>query len=153
SNAVKNSPTSGFNSAGNFLGGQDQSWDLGVALGINYFTHDVRAVVGPTAVLQSKADIDVSATIVESTSLSTSSSTTHDSGLAQQQMGGIDVSVALGFGVYQNTADAIVDSGAHVDARATTDVASSIQYPLGVQTGREPFDIAKNWQQNGLAAF
>ena len=150
SNQTGNSSTPGFNSsASQLLGGGEQTWDVGVAIGVNYAGHVVRAIVGPTAVLQSKGDIEVSATITEATQLTTTSSTTHDAGLTTQSRGS-DVSVALGLGIYKNTADAIVESGAKVDARDAIDVSAKVEYPLLVETGWDPFNIPENWKEDGL---
>src|SRR5262249_21036247 len=91
------------------------------------------------------------ATIDDQTQINTTSSTTHDAALTTQQ-GGIDVSVALGFGVYKNTAEAIVESGAKLDARQTIHVAAEVNYPLLIQHGWDPFNIPNNWKQEGLEA-
>ncbi|MBE9030746.1 DUF4347 domain-containing protein [filamentous cyanobacterium LEGE 11480] len=113
-NYSDNSNAGGNNSGGSALA-------LGAALGFNYTNHDVLANVGSPAVLKSKEDLEVQGTIEHTITLNADSdadTTANNS-----------VSAAVIVGIQNNTADAIVNSNAQLDAYKATRVIAETKYP------------------------
>jgi len=94
------------------------------AIAINYADHDVTTIIGPTAHLRSSKDISVSAEISQASQVASSSGATNPAGQEAQA----SVAVALGVGIFNNTARAVVDSGAELDANGAIRVDSSVDY-------------------------
>ena len=95
------------------------------ALSFTFADHDVHTNIGSTAVLKSNADMDVAATITEVFQLNAESVT-------QPTPGGPpnSVSVAALVGLYENTAQTVVESGAKLDALRTMRITSEVTYPF-----------------------
>lgn len=102
------------------------SFGIAGAIVVNYANHDVQAIVGSSARLASSRDIGVVAEIEESSQASASAeaSKPEDSNAAAA----VAVSVAIGY--FDNHAEAIVDSGAELDATNAIYVESSVTLPF-----------------------
>ncbi|WP_156177555.1 beta strand repeat-containing protein, partial [Crocosphaera watsonii] len=107
------------NAGGNNEGGSDLS--LGGALGFIYTDHDVLANVGSNAVLKSAEDLEVQGTIAHQIQLNADSDV--------ETSGDNAGSAAVVVGVFNDDADAIVNSNAQLDAYRATRVIADVSYP------------------------
>ena len=96
------------------------------AIGVNYFDHDVDAVVESTAHILSSRSIKVAADIDEASQLFVTSNLSRDPGTD------LAISAAIGIGLYTNTAKATVADGAHLDANDEVAVESEVDYPFNL---------------------
>jgi len=144
-NAMSKQPSNSPASAGTSFG-------FAGAVAINYAYHDVQAIVGPTAQLTSSMDIGISAGIKECSQVASTASASKpksDNAVAA-------VALAVGLGIFDNTAKAIVEGGAQLDAAGTTSVASSVVYPFLIAnplTALNPLDYLKSTGPEGWAWF
>ncbi|MCA6555247.1 MAG: hypothetical protein IM583_01050, partial [Pseudanabaena sp. M114S2SP2A07QC] len=102
---------------------KDNPFSVGAAIGVNYFTHDVNAKVGGSAILKSGTDVKISATTKQEVQLIVDSST------GQGDKGG-SISVSLGVSIYNNNVLASVGNNAQVDAKDKISVTSDLSYPF-----------------------
>ncbi len=136
------------------------NFELAGTFAINVFEHTVEAKVGPKAVLKSGKDIQVLAEIEQVTSVVSISEATRDgldsadvsdSGESREDT---EISVALGLGINRNTARAIIDAGATVDASGLISVDSTVSYPLRADfTAESAINPAKALKDDGLDGF
>ena len=101
--------------------------NVAASVGINFVDHDVRAVVGATADLNSEADVVVAAKITETSQVQVQaeSSKAEDSGGAT-----VSAAAGVGLGFYNNDARAEVLGGARIDAHDTITVNATVEYPF-----------------------
>jgi len=128
--------------------------EFGIAGGIaiNYADHDVTTVIGPTARLASSKDINVSAEISQASQVASSSGATNPA----DQQAEASVAVAVGLGIFNNTAKAIVESGADLDANRAIAVSSGVNYGFLISnplTAINPAEYLKTTGPEGWAFF
>ena len=118
-------------SSGSFSGGAGGSqltneiFSTGSGVAVNVFDHDVTAMVGANADINSEGDVKVEATIEQAVQLSAEAEVSKPDGST-----GLAMATAMGLGLYDNSAQAIIDSNAHVDASGRLEVLSEVSYPL-----------------------
>jgi hypothetical protein len=100
------------------------SFGIAGSVVVNYADHDVEAIVGPTAQLTSHTDIAVSAEIDQASQVAS------DSGASKpaDDDAAASVAVAVGLGIFDNSAKAIVEGGAQLDAHGEVAVTSDVDY-------------------------
>ena len=128
--------------------------EFGIAGGIaiNYADHDVTTVIGPTARLASSKDINVSAEISQASQVASSSGATNPA----DQQAEASVAVAVGLGIFNNTAKAIVETGAELDANRAITVNSGVNYGFLISnplTAINPAEYLKTTGPEGWAFF
>jgi hypothetical protein len=128
--------------------------DFGVAgaIAINYADHDVTTVIGPTGRLASSKDIDVSAEISQASQVASSSGASKPTDRPIED----SVAVALGLGIFDNTAKATVEGGAELDANHAIAVSSSVNYGFLISnplTAINPVEYLKTIGPEGWAFF
>jgi VCBS repeat-containing protein len=99
---------------------------------VNFFDHNVKAIVAGSADLDSEAEIDISATIEERAQTLAQSSISKPSADGAEGGGG-SAAVAIALGLYNNKARAIVDEGASLDAADEIVVNAGVSYPFLTQ--------------------
>ncbi|XZE55266.1 beta strand repeat-containing protein [Planctomycetaceae bacterium SH139] len=125
------------------------SLDLAGALSVAFFDHDVLATIATTAILTSTSDLVVDASISQSASIGAESTATRrgvDDFEAGQDPGGdgedTEISAAVAIGIYNNDAQAIIDSERGINVNAQTLVSAKVDYPLladSITAGMNPF--------------
>ncbi len=122
------------------------------AVAINYADHDVTTVIGPTAHLTSSRDINVSAEISQASQVASSSGATNPA----SEQAEASVAVAVGLGIFNNTARAFVEGGARLDANRAIAVSSDVNYGFLISnplTAINFFDYGKTTGPEGWAFF
>ncbi len=130
--------------------GEGSSFGVGGAIAVNYADHDVAATIGATARLTCSKDLGVSAEI------SQTSQVTSQSGVTKPKDSEYSIAVALGLGIFNNTAKATVESGAQLDATRAISVTSSVTYGFlmsNLLSGINPLDYLKTSGLEGWATF
>ena len=120
---------------------------VAASVGVSLLDHDVAAVVGSIASLQSLADVNIAAIAEQGTSINvqgnitteTTNKTTSGSS-ATTKTKAAAAAVAIAVGVYDNSVQAIVEGGAQIDAAAAVGVSADLSYPLLVDS--IPFNTA-----------
>ncbi len=104
------------------------------SVGYQQLTHNVVAIVGSHAILKSSIDVTVQATGSQKVAIAVS-------GKASPDKGGKSFALAagVGVGIYENTVQAIVDSGSTIDALGTVNVHEHLVYPLPLDDLIAPF--------------
>jgi hypothetical protein len=102
------------------------SFGIAGSVAVNYADHTVDAIVGPTGRLASSKDIAVAAEISQYSQVASCS------GATKPKDAGAEASVALavGLGMFRNTAKTTVESGAWLDARGAMSIDASVDYPF-----------------------
>ncbi|MCA9067674.1 MAG: hypothetical protein KDA84_02040, partial [Planctomycetaceae bacterium] len=117
-------------------------------LAINLFEHDVIARVGSSAILNSRANIEVTATTDQSVQIAPEGGSSKG-----EDESGSDVAsaAAVGIGVYNNNVQAIIEENAVLNARESLTVSAALNYPLL----SEPLDIIdpRSFAQDGLTGI
>ncbi|TWU31778.1 dockerin type I domain-containing protein [Novipirellula artificiosorum] len=124
--------------------------DFGIAgaIGINYADHDVQAIVGPTASLQSSKEIHILGEINEASQTVSVS----DASKPEDADASASVAVAVGLGIFDNTAKSLVE-GSVIDAGGEIAVDAAVDYGFLIAnpwTAINPVDFLK---QAGPAGF
>ena len=96
---------------------------LGAGFSLNLFKHDVKAVIGSSAVLKSRGKLSVSATTKQTLGIVADSATGKDGD-------GVAIATSFGIGIYDNTVQALVYDGATLDAAGELSVTSDLAYPF-----------------------
>ena len=146
--------------------GKTSKLSLAGALAFNKVDNEVRANVGSLAVLKSGEDLEVVATISEQLQLNAESDTElADDGPRPQTKAAADSgkyagSAAVIVGLYDNTAEATVSSGASLDAFRAMRVISDVSYPYLTRpdefvptTAGEARDVMQNEGFGGLSDY
>ena len=130
--------------------------DLSGTFAINAYQHTVLATLGPTAVVKSGHDLDVEATVTESTAVSSISEATRngqdsaDASNTGDARADVEISVAFAYGSNRNTARAVVSPGAVTDAARATTVNAAVDYPLRSDTPEAAINPAESLKGDGL---
>ena len=125
------------------------NFDLAGSIAVPIYFHEVHATIAPSAVLTSWSDLVVSATIIERSTLNSSSEATRR-GLDDQEAGedpsgdgnDTELSLAVGYGHYVNHASAVISDNAQTNAARNTAVTSTIEYPMLVESVLEAINPA-----------
>ncbi|MCU0962995.1 MAG: hypothetical protein MUF48_23115, partial [Pirellulaceae bacterium] len=126
------------------------SFGVGGSIAVNYADHDVEAIIGPTARLTCSQDIAVSATIDQGAQVAAVS------GVSKPKDSEYAVALAIGLGIFNNTAKATVEGGATLDAHGAITVDSAVNYGFLISnplSAINPFDYFKNIGPEGFAFF
>jgi hypothetical protein len=133
------------------------------SIAMSFFDHDVKATLRSGANIQSGSDFEFESTIQQATKISSVSETnrrgTGDNDDASSGGPQKEISAAIGVGIYNNDAQAIVEDGAAVDDQVTIDAAGSInihagiEYPLLARFSADAINPFSQLRQSGLEAF
>jgi hypothetical protein len=94
------------------------------SIAINYAEHNVEAIVGSTGILASGGDISVLAEIDQKSRLISVSGATKPKDSGSQA----SVAVAIGLSIFNNSARAIIEGDAQLDAHGAIKVNSQVNY-------------------------
>ena len=122
------------------------------AIAINYTDHDVTTFIGPTAHLSSSKDIKASADISQASQVASNAGASKPT----DQPAEASVAVAVGLGIFNNTAKAVVESGAQLDANRAIAVSSSVDYGFLISnplSAINPIEYLKTTGPEGWALF
>ncbi len=134
-------------------------YDLAVTFALIVANHDVAAVVGSTAVIESGADLEVGAGLVEKLSISPTSGATRngidasDKAKPEGAERDIEIGVAIGVVVMNNKAKGEVADGAIVDASGLTTVAGDVTYPLLINSVESSINPVEGFEQSGASGL
>ena len=92
---------------------------------VNYFNHDALAMAGSNSQLKSERDLKIDSSIEERARMQGQSSLTK----SESEGTSVGVAASIAVGIYENTSQAIVASGAHLDAKNDIVVNSEVSYP------------------------
>ena len=96
------------------------------AVAVNFASHDVETTIHSTAKITSDAGIDVSAEIDEKSQVASTAGATKP----KKADASAAVAVAIGAGIFENTAKTTIESGAKLDAHDTVALESTVSYPI-----------------------
>ncbi|EXI79545.1 MAG: hypothetical protein AW10_02278 [Candidatus Accumulibacter appositus] len=113
--------------------GKQSPVSIAGSVAINLVEHAVRAELGGSAVLESKSSVTVDAGLENKVQIIAQGTVTSEA--AQAKSGNLrpksfSNALGVGIGIYENTVEAIVDSGAQLDAAEKVAVSASLSYPL-----------------------
>jgi hypothetical protein len=113
--------------------GKQSPVSIAGSVAINLVEHAVRAELGGSAVLESKGSVTVDAVLENKVQIIAQGTVTSEA--AQAKSGNLrpksfSNALGVGIGIYENTVQAIVDSGAQLDAAEKVAVNASLSYPL-----------------------
>ena len=131
--------------------GGDSDWSLAGTLAYADVTNGVTAQIGGTAVLKAWQDVDVQARLtdrVQTVAETVISQQTPDPGKPDLDKA---VSAAVIVGSYTNTARALIDSGAKVDAGRNLSIDSTVSYPFLTEPGLSLLPFTKEDFQSPAA--
>src|SRR5262249_52303860 len=114
--------------------------------------HTVVADIGPTAQLKSNNDVSIGAEINEFSQTAVNAAASKP----QNSIAIGAVAAGIGIGIYNNTAHAIVEGGAQIDAGNTVGVESAVNYPFLISSpinALNPVDYLKSSGPEGWAFF
>ena len=126
------------------------SFGVGGSIAVNYADHDVEAIIGPTAKLACSQDIAVSATIDQGAQVAAVS------GVSKPKDSEHAVALAIGLGIFNNTAKATVEGGAQLNAHGAITVDSAVNYGFLISnplSAINPLDYMKTIGPEGIAYF
>ena len=139
--------------------------DIAGTVAVNVYRHTVLATVGPTAVIQSGADLTIAADVTEYTSAVSDAEATRAGDPSGTNAAGkktgqdpnqLELSVAVAVAENNNAARATVSPNAFTDARGATTVDAEVAYPLRSGTPQNALNPAytiKDQGLNGLSIF
>src|SRR5262249_14408350 len=116
------------------LSGESSPIGVAGAIAVVFTDHTVVADIGPTAHLKSNNDVSIGAEINEY------SQTYATAGASKPEESNAVLAVAagIGVGIYNNTAHAFVEGGAHIDAGNTVRVESAVNSPFLIHPPLHP---------------
>ena len=120
------------------------------AIAVNYADHTVEAIIGETGQLTCDKDISVAADISQASQVASVS------GVSKPKDSEASVAIALGLGMFNNTAKATVESNAQLTADRTVTVSSNVDYGFLIANPLSPInplDYLKNSGPEGFAYF
>ncbi|TWT91153.1 dockerin type I domain-containing protein [Stieleria varia] len=129
-----------------------KGFDLAGSVSIAYFEHDVHAIVGSTAILRSMGDITVNGHITQEVGMTATSEATRK-GTDDSTGNDIEISVAVGVGIYDNDAQAVIQNGAQLDAFRATAITADVDYPMKADSVGAAINPLTTLQENGLSGF
>ncbi|NJN49217.1 MAG: hypothetical protein HC805_04815 [Alkalinema sp. RL_2_19] len=141
SNATQNAGAGGSGSKSDF--------SLAGAFAFNQVNNTVATTIGLNGRLKSAADLYIQALIENKLQNAAEASTeAADDASAQQK----SVSAAVIVGLYNNSAQAIVNDGAALDAKQLTAINAEVTYPF-LSSLKEQFDLDQKLKDDGLIGF
>jgi len=108
------------------------------AIAINHADHTVQAIIGSPARLASNTDLDVTAAIRQASQVASGAGATKPQSSSSEK----SIAVAVGLGIFHNTAKATVESAAQLDARDKITVDARVEYPLMIDSWLDPMNPA-----------
>ncbi len=131
--------------------------DLAGTISVAYFDHDVKAYIAPTARITSQGDLTVAAGITQQTTLGSAAEATRngtgDTSGSDANDRDTEIGAAVGVGIYQNDAQAIIGGGAVTDARGQTSVTSHVDYPMLMDQVGDAVNPVTTLDRFGVAGF
>tara|TARA_R110002049_G_scaffold182485_1_gene350273 strand:- start:721 stop:16071 length:15351 start_codon:yes stop_codon:yes gene_type:complete len=126
--------------------------DLAGSIAVSIFDHDVHAIVGATAVIRSMGDAIVDAEITQATKIGTASEATRK-GTDDTTGNDLEISVAAGWGIFENDAQAIIQDNATIDAARQVAATAKIDYPMMLDSVTKALNPLATLKDSGLAGF
>ena len=131
-----------------------QGLDAAGSVAVAIFDHDVQAIVASTATLKSQDDIDVNAEIEQIVKVGSASEATRKGTVKDDTSGDkLEITAAIGVGIYDNDAQAIIADNATVDAAKELSVTSKIDYPMMLDSVTDAINPITTLEENGLSGF
>jgi hypothetical protein len=104
----------------------NSNWSAAGSFALGSTDHKVQAKIGGAAILKSGQNLDIKAEQIDVPTMGAASGIEKKEGANKD----IAVSAAVSVGLYKNTVQTIVNSGAQLDAKQTTNIDSKTDYPL-----------------------
>ncbi|MEO8272583.1 MAG: hypothetical protein ABI620_00785, partial [Chloroflexota bacterium] len=97
------------------------------SIALNFVQHDVETLIGSTAEIASSAGVEIGTEISEGVQIASAASTTAEEALNETD---ISIAIALGLGIYGNSATTKVAGGARIDAADELGIGTTLDYGI-----------------------